>query len=648
MCGSPRCRPPRTPRRATRAGPPSERTPGGVGQGSRHMVPREVIDTIRERVDIVDVVGQVVTLKRKGSSYVGLCPFHQEKTPSFNVVPHKGIFHCFGCGAGGDVFQFLMQTQGLSFHEALKELGNRVGVAVEDRELTPAERQQHKVRHDLYEVCELAGGWFEAVLRTRPEGEPARAYLAGRGIEEATWERYRLGYAPPSWNGLVDWLAKRGVPPEMAIAAGLARPRRGGGAYDLFRGRVIVPIQDARGRIVAFGGRHLEAMPDRRGQDGEAPPKYVNSPETAIYSKSKVLYALSHARPAIQRAGQVIVVEGYFDVLSLHQAGFRQTVATCGTALTREHLQSLRPLTTSVIALFDGDAAGVRAALRSLDLFVGAGMEARRLDLGDSKDPDEFIQTHGAEAFAARLRDSETLFDLAIRHHKERLGSTPEGRRQALMELVPIVRKLDAAPREVLIERLATSLDIRDDVVREVVGLGRRAGPPAAARVPPPARFRGSRELNHLLWLLVNHRDEVAPIVAQVDPGVVTDRLDVATVVARLLAGDPLTSIIEDVEDPDLVAILRRCAVTDPRVRDGRGEELYTVEQAAPAARQMLARLELRRVEAQISRIQQELEGCSPGSDGSRYREALVKKSHLARKRQELLKVANRRLVTRA
>ncbi len=611
------------------------------------MVPREVIDTIRDRVDLVEVVGQVVTLKRKGSSYVGLCPFHQEKTPSFNVVPHKGIFHCFGCGVGGDVFQFVMQTQGLGFHEALKELGARVGVAVEDRELTPQQRQQLKKRHDLYEVCDLACGWFEAVLRTRPEGAAARAYLAERGMEEATWERYRLGYAPPSWASLVDWLAGKGVPPDLAIAAGLARPRRsGGGAYDLFRGRVIVPIQDARGRVVAFGGRHLEDMPDRRSDGGDAPPKYVNSPETPIYSKSQVLYALSHARPAIQNRGRVIVVEGYFDVLSLHQAGFRETVATCGTALTREHLQVLRPLTTSVIALFDSDAAGIRAALRSLDLFVGAGMEARRLDLGDSKDPDEFVQAHGADAFEARLHDTETLFDLAIRFHKDRLGTTPEGRRQVLMELVPVVRKLEAAPRAALVERLATSLDIRDDVVREYVGLSRGAGQPQAPRVRPPARFRGNRELNHLLWLLINHNAIVTPVVSEADPQIVTDRLDVATVLARLMQGDALTSIIEDVEDPDLVAVLRRCAVTDPRVRDGKGEELYTADQAAPAARQMLARLELRRVEAQIARIQQELEGCSPGPDGSRYREALVKKSHLARKRQELLKVANRRLVT--
>ncbi|MCK6507379.1 DNA primase [Myxococcota bacterium] len=604
------------------------------------MIPRELIDTIRDRVDIAEVVGQTVSLQRKGSTLLGLCPFHNEKTPSFNVVPAKGIYHCFGCGAGGDVFQFLMQTQGMSFHEAVRDLGARVGVAVEERQLSPDERARMKARTDLYEICDLAAQHFEAVLRTRPEGEPARAYLRKRGMKEETWQRYRLGYAPPTWSDLVDHLARQGVSPELAVAAGVAKARDGReGAYDLFRGRVIIPIQDERGRIVAFGGRHLEEMPG--GPRGDAPPKYVNSPETQIYSKSKTLYALSHARPAIQRRGRAIVVEGYFDVLSLHQAGFTEAIATCGTALTEEHLRVLRPLTTSVVALFDSDEAGVRAALKSLELFYAAGIEPRRLDLGGAKDPDDFVQARGAEAFEARLRQSEPLFDIALRIWRGRHGSSPDGKRQVLAELAPVVRRVDPATRAALVERLGRALDMRDDVVNEVIGLTRAAAAPA--ELAEPVAFRGSKELNHLLWLLIHHHARVAPLVAGVDPGLLTSRLDVARVIARLLSGEGLPAVLDQVEDPDLARVLRACAVRHRQVRDGKAEELYTEDQAAQATQQMLARLQLRLLDDRIAQVQGDLETCSFADDGSRYREVLVNKQDLVRQRQELLRVVTRK-----
>ena len=604
------------------------------------MIPRELIDTIRDRVDIAEVVGQTVSLQRKGSTLLGLCPFHNEKTPSFNVVPAKGIYHCFGCGAGGDAFQFLMQTQGLSFHEAVRELGVRVGVAVEERQFTPDERAKMKARTDLFEICDLAAQHFEAVLRTRPEGEPARIYLRKRGITEETWQRYRLGYAPPTWSDLVDHLSRQGVTADLVVAAGLGKAREGrDGAYDLFRGRVIIPIQDDRGRIVAFGGRHLEDMPG--GPRGDAPPKYVNSPETAIYQKSKTLYALSHARPAMQRKGRAIVVEGYFDVLSLHQAGFNETIATCGTALTEDHLRVLRPLTTSVVALFDSDEAGVRAALKSLELFYAAGIEPRRLDLGAAKDPDDFVQAQGAAAFEERLRASEPLFDIALRVWRGRYGNTPEGRRQVLAELAPVVRKVEPTTRAALVERLGRGLDIRDDVVSEFIGLSRVTAPPTEQS--EPVAFRGSKELNHLLWLLIHHHALVAPLVAGVDPALLTNRLDVARVLARLLRGEALPAVLDQVEDPDLARVLRACAVRHRQVRDGKAEELYTLDQAATAAGQMLARLRLRYLEERIAQVQGDLETCSFEHDGSRYREVLVNKQDLVRQRQELLRVVTRK-----
>ncbi|NOY25177.1 MAG: DNA primase [Oligoflexia bacterium] len=603
------------------------------------MIPRELIDAIRDRADLVEIVGQTLSLTRKGNSYVGLCPFHNEKTPSFNVVPSKGIYHCFGCGEGGDVFQWLMQTQGMGFNEAVKDLGQRVGVTIEERQLTDEERGRIKVRTDLYEICDLASQHFQAVLRTRPEGEPARRYLTQRGISEDIWERYHLGYAPPAWSDLVDTLRGQGVDAALAVKAGLARSN-GDRSYDLFRGRVTIPIQDARGRIVAFGGRHLEDLPGRK--DGDPAPKYVNSPETPIYQKSHTLYALSHARPAIQRKHRAIIVEGYFDVLSLHQAGFTEAVATCGTALTTEHLSVLRKLTRSVVALFDSDSAGVRAALKSLDMFVAAGVEARRLDLGDDKDPDEFIQKRGAEAFERALQTTETLFDTALREYRQQFGTTPEGSRQVLHQLAPTMRRVEGAARSAMVERISKALQIGDNVVREYIGLSARSRLPSAP-APTPIRFRGTRELNHLLWLLLHHSQQVAGLVAQVDPLLITNRLDVARVIARLLAGDDLGAILQGVDDPDLAQVLRACAVEKRTVRDGKAEVLYTADRAGDAARQMLARLQLRQVEGEISALQAEVESCGFGADGSRYRDALVKKSSLVAHRQDLLRIITRK-----
>lgn len=604
------------------------------------MIPRELIDTIRDRVDIAEIVGQVVTLKRKGSSLSGLCPFHNEKTPSFNVVPAKGIYHCFGCGAGGDAFKFLMETQGLSFNEAVKELGARVGVTVEERALSPVELARTRARTDLFEVCDLASRHFEAVLRSRPEGEPARRYLRERGMNEETWTRYRLGYAPPSWSGLIDALARQGVEPGMAVRAGLAREREGGsGAYDLFRGRVIIPISDARGRIVAFGGRHLEDMPGRAGDD--KPAKYVNSPETEIYHKSSTLYALSQARAGIQNLGFALVVEGYFDVLALHQAGFTQAIATCGTALTPDHLRILRPLTTRVVALFDSDEAGVRAALRSLEPFVAEGMEPSRLDLGEAKDPDEFIQRFGAEAFAARLKQAEPLLDRALRLYRQRLGGSPEGRRQALAEIAPVLRRMDGASRSAAVETVSRILGVSDQVVSEFLGL-RKSG--ASAPRPQGHRLLGdSSDVHHLVWLLIHHPTQVGPLVRAVDPSLVTSRLDLARVIARLLQGEPLANLLDDLEDPALAEGLRAAATQARVVRDGREEGVYTEENAAMAAEQLLARLELRRVEEQLHQIQSALEACGPDADGSSYRESLVTKSSLTRRRLELSRIVSRK-----
>jgi DNA primase len=550
-------------------------------------IPKATIEAIRDRTDIAEVVGRHVKLLRKGRSLVGLCPFHQEKTPSFNVVESKSIYHCFGCGVGGDVFKFLMQLEGLSFVEAIKELAGPAGIQVEERELTPQERQSLRTRATLYEVCEEGCRWFHNNLMTHPSAQLARDYLDARGMTRATLEQARLGYAPDQWNALLDHLHGKGIDARLAIAAGLARlSSRTGNAFDFLRHRVIFPIFDSRDRPIAFGGRVLEG-------DG---PKYLNTPESDIYEKSRVLYGLSWARQDIQRRSRALVVEGYFDVLSLLQAGFGETVATCGTSLTKEHVQQLRRFTTTVVALFDEDEAGLRAAERSLPMFLDAGVEALQLSLPGAKDPDEYIQSNGAKAFESRLRMAVPLLELVVRRAAERHGTTPGGRQRAVADVVPLLRKLPAVLQSDLLIRTCDLLGVAEDLLRREIG--RPPSPRRVRRDEDRSRWVGNDKLNHLLWLLLHFPEHAVPQVRDRGTGFLSDREDVRWAVFQLVEGIALTSLLEELEDPDVVRVFQATAAK---------ADLYTEDQALDAARQVMDRLEVEHLEGQVLKLRREL-----------------------------------------
>ncbi|MCB9762332.1 MAG: DNA primase [Alphaproteobacteria bacterium] len=553
------------------------------------QIPRPIIEEVRERTDIVEVIGRFVTLRARGNSHVGLCPFHQEKTPSFHVIRSKQIFHCFGCGEGGDVFKFLEKVQGLSFIEALKELAGPAGVTIEERELSQDERTRLRRRASLHDACEAAAAWFHNTLLTRPEAATARDYLRDRGVTLETVERFRLGFAPGRWTGLLDHLHREGISPELAIRAGLAKRNEArGSTYDLFRDRVIVPICDRRDRPIAFGGRILE---------GEG-PKYINSPETEVYDKSSTLFGLGQARPAIQRRDRVIVVEGYFDVISLVQAGFPETVAACGTALTERHLEQLRRLTSTVIALFDGDEAGLRAAEKSLPLFLAAGLEPRHLELPGGQDPDDFVRAEGPEAFEARLAVARPLAELVVERVAKRHGKTPGGRQRASEELIPLLRQMPQVMRADMLRRTADVVGVREGVLREMLGRGREAAPPPRAGARG-ARWVGNAELNRLLWLLLHLPEQTAPLIAGItDPSIVTERADVGRVILRLLEGRPLPALLDEIDDPDVERVLRHVAAQ---------EGFCEPEQAEAMTRQILARLERRALEGRLSALRQRI-----------------------------------------
>lgn len=565
-------------------------------------IPRHVVDEVRARTDIVQVIGQTVTLRRAGTSHVGLCPFHNEKSGSFNVVPSKQIFHCFGCGAGGDVFTFLQKTRGVSFVDAVKECAAAVGVTIEERKLTPQEEAKLARRKDLHGTCEAACRWYETTLLVGKEGAPGREYLAHRGVSLDTAKKYRLGFAPEGWNNLETHLKREGVDADLLFRAGLVKRNEDRGTtYDVFRGRLLFPILDDRGRPVAFGGRVLPGAP-------KDAPKYLNSPGTDIYEKSKVLYGLSYARNAVQRKDRLIVVEGYFDAVSLWQAGFEEAVAPCGTALTADQLEVVRRLTTKVIALFDTDEAGINAAMRALDLFLAAGIEAKRLDLPGAKDPDEFIQRNGAAAFEERLAKTEPLLELVIRRTLDRHGASAEGRGRAVDALVPTFRKLTGTTRDLTVRRAAGWLGTPEEELQRAVG--RPAGD--APRTPAPARWAPDKDLAHLLWLVVHYPTEVRSAFAEVDPAVVSDREEVLGAIARLLGAEPLADVLawSEVDAPHLARVLASAAAN---------ADLYRLEAALPAAKAILSRLQLRTIEARILTINREIHHCETTGDKSSY-----------------------------
>lgn len=391
------------------------------------FIPEEILENVRMRADIVQVISEYVHLQKKGKNYVGNCPFHQETSPSFTVTPDKDMFYCFGCHAGGNVFKFIMLQHNVTFPEAVKMLGDRFGVAVPDG-YSPQVREQLRREEKAWKINGIARDFFHQVLLRRPEGAPAREYLAKRGITPEITRDFMLGYAPPAWDSLLKYMQNKGVDREDLLEVGLAvsgerKP------YDRFRSRLMFPIADALGRVTGFGGRVL----------GDDLPKYLNTPETRYFSKGRVLYGLDRARGAIREAGYVIVTEGYMDTIAAHQHGITNTVAALGTSLTREHGRLLMNYAREVIIAFDADAAGVAAALRGLDILQELGCRVRVLSLPEGKDPDEFLRARGVDEFRRQIERATPLVEFRLQKALEKKGDRPFSKEAVLEEMLPVL-----------------------------------------------------------------------------------------------------------------------------------------------------------------------------------------------------------------
>ncbi|MBK9307549.1 MAG: DNA primase [Nitrospira sp.] len=470
-----------------------------MGQG---LISDDTIERIKGRVDIADIVSQHVSLSKAGQNLKGLCPFHHEKTPSFTVSPSKQIFHCFGCGAGGNVFTFLSRLTGDNFPEVVRDLGKTVGIEIEEK--ASHSSPQSVMAQTVERINQAATAWFQTNLRDDRTGHQAREYLDRREVESRMVDRFGIGVAPAEWDGLLRALTKNGFSQSDLAAAGLVIARTNkSGFYDRFRARVMFTITDLRKRVVGFGGRVL----------GDEAPKYLNSSDTVLFKKSHTLFALDHAREAIAKTKTVIVVEGYFDAIALHQAGLAHTVATLGTALTADHVQTLRRFASNVVLLFDPDPAGVRAALRGLDLFVNSGLGVKVVTLPVGEDPDTYVRKEGSEGFVRLEEQAPSLLDFAL---EQSLAATEvetiEGRIRSVDEILRILQKSEhPIEREerlkVVAERLGISqarlIERYPILSQQHRGNSGRPRQAVAGTTPMETLFKGAPEERDLAVLLL-------------------------------------------------------------------------------------------------------------------------------------------------
>ena len=420
------------------------------------MISEGKILEIRERSSIVEVISDHLTLKKVGRNYLGLCPFHSEKTPSFTVNEEKGIFHCFGCGVGGNVFHFLMRYDHLTFPETVEQVGRRYGIAVERLE-RPGARRDADEKESLYRLNERAAAYFHEVLFVHPEGKGALDYLKARGVEERVARRFYLGYAPHGGQGLVGFLKRESLSLKNAVRLGLISERGPQYYGEKFFDRLIFPIVSPGGKVVGFGGRVI----------GQGLPKYLNSAESPLFRKGANLYGLFQAKEAIREVDRVVVVEGYLDLLALSQFGISYAVATLGTALTPDHVRILGRYTKNIIALFDGDEAGRKAAARSFEIFVEGGLLGRAAFLPNGEDPDTFVRSRGREALEATIDQAVPLADYYFTWLEGQYGKSLEGKSQIAQEISRILAKV-RNPFEVdlLARRAVDSLGVREDLLR--------------------------------------------------------------------------------------------------------------------------------------------------------------------------------------
>ena len=484
------------------------------------MYSDDVIRRVRDSVDIYDLISGYLSLKKTGKNWLGLCPFHSEKTPSFNVNSEKQIFHCFGCGVGGDAFKFIELQEGLGFPEAVRKLAERSAIVLPtDNRSHREDKKNEDERKALLTIIADAAGYFRKEL-DGPAGGAARAYLAKRGVSDQVVKDFTLGFARPEWDGLLRHLKQKGYPLGQIEKAGLIVKRsEGEGYYDRFRGRIIFPIRDISGTVIAFGGRVMD----------DSLPKYLNSPETPLYSKSNVLYCLDTAKEQARTLKYFIIVEGYLDAIACHQYGAKNAVATLGTALTDGHLRLMRRFAQNLALIFDPDPAGVKAAMRGADLFIGSGIKVNVVSLPDNDDPDTYLKKNGYEAFASCLKKSEKFMDFVLRQvvRNGAAASIDEKVERAGEMLAFIVRLPSGIERDHYLKKTAEALGLDEAVLRQEMPKPVKNPHSAAAKekTAGPARGHRPRAEEILIHLMLKNAEIAQNLKDRIQPEDFTDPL---------------------------------------------------------------------------------------------------------------------------
>jgi len=608
----------------------------------RGLIPEEIINRIRDRADIVEVVSAHLSLSKAGQNFKGLCPFHSEKTPSFIVSPSRQMFHCFGCGEGGNVFTFLMKVEGASFPTVVRNLGEKYGIRVEEKPASPAAKQRAEQVERLVELNKAAAEFFHKTLLKDPPAEPARVYLKQRGITAETIERFGIGYARQAWDGALKALTKGGKQAKVGwtvedlASAGLIVAREQGGKkpddasgyYDRFRGRVILPIRDLQKRVIGFGGRVID--------DGV--PKYLNSPETPLFRKGHTLYGLEIAREGITREEQVVIVEGYFDAIALHQAGVTNVVATLGTALTSEHVDLVRRFTRRVVLLFDPDAAGVRAALRTLDLFLGSGLAVQVGSLPEGEDPDTFVRSRGPEAFTTLIRQSPSLLDFTVAGSLATgLRGSVEDRVRCVEEILALLQKLsNPVEKAAALHHVADQLGLDEKVLveryRQLTSHASVADHASGEASVGPVESAPLPNDEEVLVRLLLHDKLTPPMLAQLAADDFTDprarRLIALILEQRNERGEPAVNeaIINLQDDPQCGGVVRALSLSE-----------LPYDDVGTAFRDSLKALKLRRIVDEIQELKAAQMAAERAGQAEAARTLMLRQNRLQQERQRLL-----------
>src|SRR5580704_12565044 len=553
-------------------------------------------ERVKQQADIVRVIGEYVRLKKSGANFTGLCPFHQEKTPSFAVHPVKQIYHCFGCGAGGDVFKFVMEMEKSTFPEAIRTVAEKCGIAIpKPRERSPEERRENQQRSALVEMHRETAAFFARALHDSPEGKVAAAYLEDRGLDREAMKRFGLGFAPSSGDALLRFL-KQKYPEKLLDVSGLVSRDQSGRAYDRFRRRIMFPIANEAAKVIAFGGRAM----------GDDTPKYMNSPETPIYTKSTVLYHLDRAKEALRQSDFAVLVEGYMDAIAVARAGVGNVVASCGTSLAEPQTKLLARFTRRIVVNYDPDTAGQAATERSLVLLLEKEFDVRVLALPGKADPDKFLKEQGVDAYRNLLAQSPAYLDYLISRARQMDRTTAAGKVAALNFLMPYVQRLpNRLLRSEWATRIASELRVDEPVLREAL---RRAAAERRSEVKPNASLLGpavkpaERQIIRMLVESDGFREKLAHELEH-------DALHRGLECERLL--DLLISKVGEHSDPAMLA-----AALEERERRLLFEVLFepVPEPTWDDAENCLNVLRNRRVEQELAALQKKIEA-KPSTD---------------------------------